>query len=202
VTSFFTASQRVLRLELGEAIFQVAPERNRPFIVQTGQQSIMDVGTKFDLLVTELDTQITVLDGAVKIVPLALAAQPDSIAFGPEQQIDIVNDQPTVKYVKHVASADIQRMTAWTSGYVQLDNRTLGEVLAEFQRYEHVAFSIKDPEILKLKFGGTFATSNLNGFLDSISVACVRYSSSRKAPDQRLITLTRSPGKRKGNVCR
>lgn len=200
-TLLFTASERIVRLSPGEAVFSVAPDRNRPFSVQTQHHSIAVVGTKFDVYATPADTHVTVLEGAVSITPLETAVHIDSIAFTAGQQIDIVNDQPNVQHVRRIGPVDVQRMTAWVNGYIVLDGRTLAEVLTEFQRYEHVVFRSKDPEILGLKkFGGTVPTKDIRGFLKSLRDQCV-YSSSHDELGQRVITLTRNSDGRMGHVC-
>jgi len=200
-TPRFSESLRLVILNSGEAIFKVARDRRRPFIVQTPRHAIADVGTEFDVFATAANTRIAVFKGAVEISPLDTAVRQDAIVFTAGQQIDIPADRPNVRLVKPIDSSDIQRMTAWLTGYIEFGIRPLGQILAEFQRYEHVQFRSRDTEVFDLPFGGTFQTNNLDGFLRALSLQCIHVASHQES-GQRIVTLARIPGKRPGTLCR
>ncbi|MEH3160166.1 MAG: FecR domain-containing protein [Sphingomonas taxi] len=51
LTVGFTRERRQLALERGEALFEVAHDRSRPFVVQTPFGAVTAVGTAFDVAV-------------------------------------------------------------------------------------------------------------------------------------------------------
>ncbi|HEV2479909.1 MAG TPA: FecR domain-containing protein [Puia sp.] len=64
--STFAAGQRAVSLE-GEAFFQVAPDRDRPFRVQTNDIAITVLGTAFDVRTQNKKTTIVVETGLIEV---------------------------------------------------------------------------------------------------------------------------------------
>jgi transmembrane sensor len=65
----FTQSERNIDLLEGQAIFRVAHNRTRPFIVHTGSANVRAVGTQFDVYRKENGTTVTVIEGRVAVLP-------------------------------------------------------------------------------------------------------------------------------------
>ena len=63
---FSQAERRVLLLE-GQALFQVSKDKNRPFIVRSGNATVRAVGTQFDVNRNGSGTTVTVLEGRVAV---------------------------------------------------------------------------------------------------------------------------------------
>ncbi|WP_439484179.1 FecR family protein [Cyclobacterium plantarum] len=61
----FLNGQRLVRLE-GEAFFDITPNPDKPFIVQTGNAEIVVLGTSFNIN-THQATEVTVASGKVKV---------------------------------------------------------------------------------------------------------------------------------------
>lgn len=61
----FINGQRLVRLE-GEAFFDITPNPDKPFIVQTGNAEIVVLGTSFNIN-TNQATEVTVASGKVKV---------------------------------------------------------------------------------------------------------------------------------------
>jgi transmembrane sensor len=62
-------SQKERRVELvdGQALFQVSKDKNRPFIVSSGDATVRAVGTQFDVYRRGTGTTVTVLEGRVAV---------------------------------------------------------------------------------------------------------------------------------------
>lgn len=174
VRGVFTPKQRLLRLEFGEGIFQVAHDPKRPFIVETGRVSIADVGTRFDVFTREeKGTRVAVLEGAIQIYPRGAAARQNVAHLTAGQQMDIPNELSAVSLVRHITPQDMERMTAWLDDIIQLDGQPLGTILAEFARYQPVRFTAVDPSILGLPIGGTFRTTDVDSFVRALKIRCI-----------------------------
>lgn len=63
---FSKQQRRVLLLE-GQALFQVSKDKNRPFIVSSGDATVRAVGTQFDVNRKASGTTVTVLEGRVAV---------------------------------------------------------------------------------------------------------------------------------------
>ena len=71
----FSKSERRVELLDGQALFQVAKDKQRPFIVHSGDATVRAVGTQFDVYRKDSGTTITVLEGRVAVYSSARADQ-------------------------------------------------------------------------------------------------------------------------------
>src|ERR1700688_1527294 len=76
----YSQRQRVIRLERGEAFFNVAHDTQRPFWVRAGDYWVRAVGTAFNVYLTPTGVEVTVSEGAVKVVNATANESPPSDA--------------------------------------------------------------------------------------------------------------------------
>jgi transmembrane sensor len=72
----FSGAERHVELLQGQALFQVAKDKNRPFIVASGDATVRAVGTQFDVNRKASGTTVTVLEGRVAVYS-KVRAEPD-----------------------------------------------------------------------------------------------------------------------------
>lgn len=159
---------RDIRLIQGQAMFQVAADTTRPFIVAAGEARITVVGTQFSVRNTPgqpgADTvQVAVATGHVRVapdggswLPWRAASQIDLTAG---QQLRLDTAQRT-----RPAPAIVADIGAWRSHSLSIDDAPLSHVLAEFARYGHPAPTLADPGLATLRITGTFDTQSMTGF--------------------------------------
>jgi transmembrane sensor len=188
----------LIRLESGEAIFQVAGDPSRPFVVETGPVSIEALGTKFDVYRKELSTRVAVSEGAVQVSSRGTTSLTNTKPLTILQQIDVPDDTAQPRVRRYITSHDFERMTAWVHGDIQLEGETLKETLGEFARYQHIQVDFRDPGIAEVRFGGVFHTTDVDTLLKLLKLKCI-HSEYDKAAQR--ITLTSETGKRAGTGC-
>ena len=199
VTVEISATTRLVRLASGEAIFRVAPDPSRPFVVETGPISIRALGTQFDVYRKPSSTRIAVIEGAVQVTSPNTTSGASAKPLTVLEQID-VSDDPTRPMVnRDMTSSDFERMTAWVHGDIELDNQTLKESLEEFSRYQHIQINFKEKSIEEIRFGGGFHTNGLDSFVALLKFRCIRSQYDKAA---QRITLSTEPGKRAGTACK
>jgi transmembrane sensor len=71
----FSSAERRVELLDGQALFQVAKDKQRPFIVHSGDATVRAVGTQFDVYRKDSGTTITVLEGRVAVYSSARTDQ-------------------------------------------------------------------------------------------------------------------------------
>jgi transmembrane sensor len=194
ISTEIEAKSRIVRLESGEAIFRVARDPSRPFVVETGPISIEDVGTEFDVYRRESSTRVVVIEGAVQIASRGTNPQPLTAL----QQINVPDDTAQARVRRTIARDDFDRMTAWVHGDVEIENWTLKETMDEFARYQHFQTEFADPRIAEVRIGGRFHVTDLEGLLDLLKHGCIHSQYDKVA---QRITFTTEAGKRPGDVC-
>jgi transmembrane sensor len=101
----FSAGERLVELLEGQALFQVAKDKSRPFIVRSGDATVRAVGTQFDVDRKATGTTVTVLEGRVVVYSdthpeslgsTAPAAAPDSGAAPRAPAVPKIHKTPAV----------------------------------------------------------------------------------------------------------
>ena len=157
----FTDATRVIDLVEGEALFHVAKNPSRPFIVVSGETRVRAVGTQFDVYQKTGGTVVTVVEGRVAVFSSPVQSNTTSATSGQVGKVLLsAGEQVTVAPRKLVTPqrANAAAATAWTEGKLVFDSTPLSEVIQEFNRYSQRPLSIDDPEIINLHISGTFST--------------------------------------------
>lgn len=147
--------QRKITLEAGEAVFNVAHEVWRPFVVHTDKVQIRDIGTRFNIHKRQDELSVTVLEGAVEIDGVRLDE-------GYQQHYSSHSDHAVLRPI------DTEQITAWQHGRLIFRQTPLTAVTAELERYHPVRFIFTDPAIAHETLSGTFSTGDLPLFLNSL----------------------------------
>jgi transmembrane sensor len=151
---------RQIALDRGEAWFQVAHDRARPFVVEVGNVRVRAVGTAFSVRRTDAGADVQVTEGVVEVWSVADQVNKRRVSAGARTFVSgMAGPQPAVE-----ASTDIDRNLAWRSGQLIFDGDTLGAAAAEFNRYNAVQVRIADPSLADERFVGRFRTNEPDAF--------------------------------------
>jgi transmembrane sensor len=142
----YTEHRRRIVLDRGEALFQVAHNAARPFVVDAGTGSTTAVGTAFDVRRDSDRVVVTVTDGTVSVAPhgpeedTSKGLAPISPADRPQwAEARVTRGQRMVYPEEGTASAiepiDPQAATAWREGRLQFNHEPLKYVLEAVNRY-------------------------------------------------------------------
>jgi len=182
VETNFGRQARDIYLRKGEAHFEVAHDRLRPFLVHAGDAVVRAVGTEFEVRVrADQHVDVLVNEGRVEVQPeiaevpapdAALRAQPVALAkvkavSAGEELSTATNNYAIVPVSAEQLSSDL----AWREGAVVFDSAPLSQAVTEIQRYTDARIAISDPAIASLPVGGRFKTDDLQGFLDGLEEA-------------------------------
>lgn len=159
----YSAAARVIRLEKGEAFFDVAHDARRPFWVGSGKSWIRAVGTAFNVYVRPGGVQVIVSQGVVKVGYAESArsgAPPDSALSGVStatlsagQQADLLQSATSTRAL---SAEEVSRAVSWREGVLYFENQTLGDVVDAISRYTTMQLVIDDEQLRQLVVGGTF----------------------------------------------
>jgi len=161
----YSGAERLVVLNRGQALFDVAKDSTRPFRVRIGRTDIVAVGTEF-VVYRKAATHVivTVLEGRVDVTPSADASRPRNeqlihLRAGEQFELD------TIERHSAAVPADVRASVAWIDHEIVFNQRPLGEVIAEFERYSAVPVLIEEPGLEGLRISGNFKTYDLDSFL-------------------------------------
>jgi transmembrane sensor len=170
----FSATERDVELLEGQALFEVAKDKARPFIVRSGDAWVRAVGTQFDVNRKATATVVTVIEGRVAVVmddagrsptgrqnadivaPLgahAVSFEPTLLSAG--EQVTVTAH--AVSVAKHT---DIAAATAWTRQRLIFEGSALNDVVDEFNRYNQRQLVIGDPELEDFHVSGVYSSTD------------------------------------------
>lgn len=152
----YTQDLRAIDLLEGQALFRVVHNAARPFVVTSGDATIRDVGTQFDVRRNAGATVVTVLEGQVATFggfrnAMAAGGLTGGTYVSAGQQV-VVAPRLVLRPVQVNAAV----ATAWTEGKLVFDATPLSDVIQDFNRYSLKPLAIDDPELLSLHVSGTF----------------------------------------------
>ncbi|MBL0087793.1 MAG: FecR domain-containing protein [Ideonella sp.] len=158
--------QRTVWLEDGEAFFDVAKDRSRPFVVHAGAQRITVMGTKFSVRLTGSQTQVTVLEGRVRVEPEdSSAAQTQAVVVSTRESA--VTGADSLLVVQRTPQ-QVSDALAWRAGRLAFDQRTLADIAAELNRYNATQLVVHE-DVAEMRLSGSFDAVNVDGFVRLLS---------------------------------
>ena len=192
----FQPDRRDIRMQHGQALFEVAKDANRPFVVAAGGRQVTALGTAFDVRVSDQRFEVTLIEGKVEVtdsVPaeqrptpneqrdVALRAAAEGAASGadtphpsrltpyvlsPGQQLIAAASKRSPPVVRQ---ADIKRVTSWRNGQVIFEDDLLGNAIIEMNRYAKRRIAIADPALAELRLSGAFDTGQTGTFIEALT---------------------------------
>jgi len=164
----YNKTQRHVRLLQGEALFDVAKNKKRPFIVVAGDTQVRAVGTSFTVkLLPQQPVQVLVREGVVEIKrpqvpeapPVRLVA--NTVAVAPPEAPISTETVPRIQ---------VSRDLAWREGRIAFDNETLANAAREFERYSDIQIRVS-PELESQTVTGLFVSNDPVGFARAAAIS-------------------------------
>lgn len=147
-------TRRDVKLEEGEAWFQVAHDKARPFVVTAGDVRVRAIGTAFSVRRRDDGVDVLVTEGVVEAWVVGHESRRTRIAAG---SMSFVADRSPDIAVSE-ASEDIERALAWRTGELVLNGQTLSYAAAELNRYNRRKLVIDDAGLGNEALVGYFRT--------------------------------------------
>jgi transmembrane sensor len=202
----YSASFRQLTLVQGEARFDVAKDKSRPFTVTSGEKSFTALGTIFnvqkddnqqmELMVTEGRVLITKANEALSVIKQTLLTSNQNTQAENLSGTLVISGEKVVienlidTTVKKISIEQVERDLAWQQGMLIFDGEPLSKALMEVSRYTSTQFKILDAEITNIKVSGYFKANDVDGLLASLS-SNFNISYRKNAENTILITSTK-----------
>lgn len=171
----YRAQERLITLDRGQALFHVAKNRDRPFIVRAARTRVRAVGTIFEVRRTVRKVCVSVVEGVV-----AVSEDPQLFrrGVGPPPPIPLLslsaNEQVSINVagiVSPVGWLDGRSGGAATASQLQFDDQTVAEVARRFNSHNRVQIEISDTSLAARHISGIFPTDDPRSFVAFLQVA-------------------------------
>ena len=186
VTVHFSAGERLITLDRGQAHFQVTRDPARRFRVATDRADVIAVGTAFDVYRRPDTTIVTVVEGKVAVVQPNVDRQGSVAEVKPSieqtneaggvaslessmSRIELTAGQRFEMSIKEsapeVVPVSLRESTAWLQRQIIFEHERLEDVAAEFNRYSRTPIEIDDQALKDLRLSGAFNAYDMDSFI-------------------------------------
>lgn len=158
-------NERRVQLDRGEAMFEVAPNHARPFIVTAGDKQVRALGTSFIVRRSDSGVFVTLLEGKVSVTDLRVSADDrKSTILAPGERLTASVDAPAT-----IDQPAIDAVLAWRRGQAVFSDTPLSAAVAELNRYGGRHIELEDPRLASLRVSGVFATNDTAEFAAAVA---------------------------------
>lgn len=166
IRASFERDARRIVMSDGEALFFVAKDAKRPFIVDVSNGSARALGTAFNVHRGPDGATITVLEGTVQVSPpswrpgaSAVLNAGDQVAASPDGAIGEIRE------------VDPQQIANWQSGNMVFVDRTLRSIVADLNRYSAEPVTLASAEVAGVRVSGNIKLDQIEPWLRALGPA-------------------------------
>jgi len=185
---------RSVVLERGEAVFRVAKDAARPFVVSAARARVRAVGTIFAVARSGDNVVVTVTEGRVTVAPSDANVRGNTpggtanpIALQANERVSI-SPVGTASQVRRVA---VTRVPEWDEDQLVFENARVADVVSRFNRRNRVQIHIADQTLGSRTVSGIFDSDDPRSFVDFLTVVAGA-SSAEQGPDEITVTANRA----------
>jgi transmembrane sensor len=185
---------REVDLDEGQALFHVARDAARPFIVRSGATTVRAVGTQFDVYRRRVGTVVTVIEGRVAVMsgmqgssadfPAEASANADrtpdvrkharaatpapirraELLLVAGEQVTVPTERSARQEIKLIHT-DVTVATAWAQNQLIFNDTPLSEVAEQFNRYSPRRLVITDPGLRSMGISGVYSSTQTESLI-------------------------------------
>lgn len=172
----YTATERRVRLEKGEAHFAVVKNEARPFTVLVGGVAVRAIGTAFNVRIEPAAVEVLVTEGRVHLGAHETAqvarhgAAPAESARGAllearQRAVVSLAEESAKPEIATLTLGEIERVLAWQHLVLDFTAARIDEIVREFNRRNVVQMRVVDAELGALRVSATLRSDNVEGFI-------------------------------------
>jgi len=156
---------KIRKVELkGEAYFEVAHDKTKPFVVASGDARVKVLGTKFNVNTNTSDGTMEVVLTSGKVSVFYKRSPHENVLLNPGEKAVLLVDQ---KQISKSPNADPNYM-AWKTRVLVFDNETLSEVVKTLQIVYQIPITLADPDLSVCRVTASFNDQSLESVLQVI----------------------------------
>lgn len=168
----FTAAERRVVLRRGEALFTVAKNPLRRFVVRARGVDVRALGTEFNVRLETASVAVLVTEGRVQVAPPALAPSTDplpTVVAGEHVLVSL--NAGIAPQITKTTEAQLEQVRSWRPQLLDFSSTPLAQVLAELNRRNRVQIVLNDPASARVPVVASIRSDNIEGFVSQVTTA-------------------------------
>lgn len=168
----------------GQAVFDVAADKTRPFLITAGDRTVRVVGTQFDVRRRAGRLSVTVTRGTVEVLPSDGSAG-SAFRLHPGQRLEHLEGRADAQ----VMAAAPEQALGWRSGRLVYRDQPLSVVVADLNALFAKPIRLDDPVLAATPVSGVFIVDNEDAVLRRLALLV----SAQAVPSGGGVALERKP---------
>ena len=166
----FTAGERRVLLNQGEALFEVAHDARRPFIVNAGSLTVRAVGTAFNVRLASEEVGVLVVEGKVKLErdsprsTSAISVSSPLLAAGERAELARDAEVDSAFRIEKLDDESIRALLTWENPLTDFVDVPLRDVVARFNRRNETQLIVENADLGDRKIGGLIDLNQVDAF--------------------------------------
>ena len=182
--AFFTGKNRKVHLS-GEAYFEVAENKKKPFIVNVSDINVVATGTVFSVMAYDDDATIeaTLASGKIFLAKESGGNKLKTIASVKPGQKAILDKE---KKIININKANCDKVFAWKNGKLIFMDDPMDVVIKKLNRWYNTDIILIDKELKNYRYTATFTDETLSQVLELLECSApitYKYYNRKKLPD-------------------
>jgi transmembrane sensor len=156
---------RRVTLDHGQAVFDVARDLRKPFLIAAGDRTVRVVGTQFDVRRLDGKLSVTVARGVVEVRPIDGAAG-SAYRLHPGQRLEHAEGQAAAR----VAAAEPAEVLGWRAGRLVYRDQPLKDVVADLNQQFATPIRIEDKALAETPISGVLVLDNQDAVIRRLAL--------------------------------
>lgn len=171
----FAEGERRLFLLKGQAIFKVAHDAERPFVVYAAGRRVTALGTEFEVRIDRSEFAVTLLEGKVEVDDLRQKFTTGSEGDRTLAVAAPVELKPGERFASGSAAPSaiskeaLARAISWREGRLDFESEALDVIVYEINRYSRRKVVLNDPSLAELRVSGSFKAGSVENFVAALT---------------------------------
>ncbi len=164
--------RRAISLDRGQALFAVAHDTARPFVVTAGDTAVRAVGTRFEVYRTGAAVRVILAEGQVSVTQ---AHTPTPTMMRAGTRLDVGG-----KTLARPVAIDVAAATGWTDGRLTFQDAPLAQAVAEVNRYSRKKVVLGPGAPADERVNGIFNAGDTTAFVKGVAASLDLKTSARE----------------------
>lgn len=144
----FSAAVRLINMPRGEAVFEVAKNSARSFLVRSQWSDSIAIGTRFGVVTDTAATITTVSEGVVRVVTPANSDPSKGVTLRAGEEIRVA---ASTARPRSAVAVNAERKMLWATGWLEFEGEKVSDAVTAFNRFNRVRIQITQPKLADLR---------------------------------------------------
>ncbi len=151
----------------GEAFFDVAKDKDRPFVVKSSGLNVRVLGTKFNVsnYPEDISTKTVLVEGSVSLYQEEIYKPKEATLLTPGHLASLNKSNKTIALEK----VDVSLYTSWIYGTISFKHEPFKNILKKLERQYDIVIKCESKELNETFFTASFDTTSLEYILKTFS---------------------------------